>query len=294
MKEWIEFIRAVGALLWPILAFALFFTYKDEFRSVLRRIRKGKLLGQEIELEESLQRLHDEASRAASEVAQVPALKLANDSDNNLRLEDAADGILRQAAQSPKAALLLLAADLEKELRRLLAGSGWHGGHDIRGLKQGFGILARLEVLPKHVVGSVRLFSEMRNRLIHGRDASDGDILRAIDSGITILRALQAIPRQSNVVHHPSVALYSDPNATTPIVGLNGVILESTSPGGTTKEHHIYPTTRTEFRRGQRVAWEWDLTKRYGEAWYRDPETSQIKLAWADSAEFVGRDLDAV
>ncbi len=46
-------------------------------------------------------------------------------------------------------------------------------------------------------------------RSVHGHTASDDDILRAIDSGVTILRALQAIPHEVNIVYHPGVAIYS-------------------------------------------------------------------------------------
>jgi hypothetical protein len=319
MKNAIELVRALSALLWPLLALLLFFTYKEDLRRLLRRIRKGKLLGQEIELEDSLRQLHEEATKAASEVKEIPKSNSAQELDvqlgdpfydrfwstteNKERKADEAleaidghpdpvDKILEESARSPKAALLLLAAEIEKELKRVLFGSGWHGGRDIRGIREGFDILARLEVLPKHVGGSVRLFSDMRNRLIHGGNATDDDVLRAVDSGITILKALRSIPLEVHMVHHPGVELYSDRQGKNVMPGVRGVILETTSPGGATKRHAVLPTTRDHFKRGKRVAWEWDLRNRYGPTWFRDPDTGKIEQAFAASAEFIGRELD--
>jgi hypothetical protein len=319
MKNTIDLLRAISTLLWPAFAFWLFFTYKEEIRSLLRRIRKGKLLGQEIELEDSLRQLQEEATKAASEVKEIPkfsppeqfGIPLGDASydrfwsttenkdekgDRALSVRDSypdpIDTILEESARSPKAALLLLAAEMEKELKRVLFGSGWHAGHDIRGIHEGFDILARLEVLPKHVGGSVRLFSDMRNRLIHGGNATDDDVIRAVDSGITILKALRSIPLEVHKVHHSGVDLYSDSEGKNVMVGVKGVILETTSPGAATKRHAVFPTTRDHFRRGKRVAWEWNGRNKYGPSWFRDPDTGEIKQAFHESTEFIGRNLN--
>jgi hypothetical protein len=45
----------------------------------------------------------------------------------------------------------------------------------------------KLMRIPEHVSGSVKLFQEVRSRIIHGGAADDEDILRAIDSGFTYL-----------------------------------------------------------------------------------------------------------
>ena len=41
-----------------------------------------------------------------------------------------------------------------------------------------------------------------------------------------------------------------------------------------------------------RVAWEWSFDNVWSEAWYKDPETNEIKSAWHSAAEFIGRNLD--
>jgi hypothetical protein len=293
MKNTIDLLRAISTLLWPAFAFWIFFTYKEEIRSLLRRIKKGKLFGQEIELEDSLQRLQEAAKKAATEVLPTEEFRL--EENKHALIEDISDPvnkILEETARSPKAALLLLASECEKEVRRLLVSTGWHGGQQIRSIRQGFDILSQLEVLPTSVASSVRLFSDMRNRLIHGQDATDDDILRAIDSGITILKALKSIPHEINIVYDPCAELFSDAEGKNRIPDVCGLILETTSPGGTSKQHRIFPTTRTDYQRGRRVSWEWNSKSMYGPTWYKDPDTGEIKQAWLGSAEFIGRELN--
>jgi len=142
------------------------------------------------------------------------------------------------------------------------------------------------------------MFLDIRNRLVHydfyrGAPSPD-DVLQAVDSGITILRALRAVPREINMVYHPGVDLYADSQALNLRDGVKGVILETMSTGGTTKAYRIFPTTRSHFRKGERVAWEWNNAKRFGESWYRDPDTQEVKCAWSGSLEFVGRHLDEI
>ena len=60
------------------------------------------------------------------------------------------------------------------------------------------------------------------------------------------------------------------------------------------KTHRILPTTRTHFQKGKRVAWDWNMQKKWPTAWYRDPNTGGVKRAWIKSAEFIGRHLDDI
>jgi hypothetical protein len=141
--------------------------------------------------------------------------------------------------------------------------------------------------LPPHVYDALRHFSYVRNRIVHGESgqATRDEIIRAIDSGLTILRALDAVPRQKNIVHHPGVSVYSDEDCTHVREGVRGLILESTSPGGAIKTINVYPTTRGGYQKGRQVTWEWnpDPNVYWGLSWYRDPTTDDIKAAWGES-----------
>ncbi len=57
MSDWANLLRAIAALLWPIFAFVALFLFRREIRKFLNRIKRGKLFGQEVELEEELKRL---------------------------------------------------------------------------------------------------------------------------------------------------------------------------------------------------------------------------------------------
>jgi hypothetical protein len=60
------------------------------------------------------------------------------------------------------------------------------------------------------------------------------------------------------------------------------------------KSFRIYPSTKTHFKKGKQVAWEWDMSKTWGPLWYKDPQTDEMKSAWSSSAEFVGRNLEDI
>jgi hypothetical protein len=254
-------------------------------------LRKGKLFGQEIELNESLTKLELSATAAQTEVAALPASTFGTSPRMTSEEVDPIDRVLNLAAQSPKAALLVLASELEREVRRMLATMGLLQGRRVVPIRQALAELDRYG-LPKHVPSSLRLFWDVRSRLVHGHDASEGDILSAIDSGIAILRALNAIPHEVNVVHHPGVAIYSDAECTRLVPDAKGVILETTSPGGASRTLRIYPSTRTHFSKGTRVAWEWSDERTFGRTWYKHPDSGHVAVAWDSSMEFVGRNLD--
>jgi hypothetical protein len=295
LANFAQLLQAIAALLWPIFAFFALWTFRPQIRELLSRLKKGKLLGQEIELGESLAKLEMSAVAAQSEVAKLPA---AGEQPSEISREDdrrqeasAIERVLTMSAQSPKAALLLLASELEREVRQLLASLGLLRGRRSVPIQQA---IAELDAygLPKHVPSSLRLFWDVRSRLVHGHQASEADTLSAIDSGIAILRALNAVPHELNVVYHPGVAVFTDAACTQPLQGVKGVILETTSPGGASKTHRIFPTTRSHFVKGKRVSWEWSDQIIFGEAWYRTPDVGEVKIAWSSSMEFIGRSLD--
>ncbi|WP_371424432.1 hypothetical protein [Tardiphaga sp.] len=291
-----DLIKAIAALLWPLLAFAFLWLFKSEIAGILKRLshlRKGKLLGQEIELNEELDELQRSAIKAEQEtVASVPPLK-APDLENSASKNFESD-LLSNISKSPKAALMLLAAEIERRLRLILISTGWAQNIKPAPIAKAIDKLREQGSLPEHVSGSIKLFLDVRNKIVHGHSATEEDTLRAIDSGFTVLKSLEAIPFEENVVHHPGVVIYSDALCEHEIADAVGLLLESTSPGRTTKSLRIFPTTRKDYRAGESVAWEWTFDRSWGPAWYRDPRTHEIKQAWLSAAEFIGRHLSDI
>jgi len=295
IKDIAALLAAVAALLWPIFAFTALFLFRPQIRHLLQRIKKGKLLGQEIELNETLVALQESAVAAATDVAALPAAREDTQEGDEGIGDDWERRVLETATKAPTSALLLLAVEIEKELFQLMASLGNPRDRKRSSIPQVFRELFSSGSLPKSVVDSVQMFLDIRNRLVHyhpphGAPSTD-DVLRAVDSGITILRALRAVPREVNTVYHPGVKIYSDCEARNSRDGVRGVILETMTAGGTSTTHRIFPTTLSNYRKGERVAWEWNLQKHFEESWYRDPDTQEIKYAWGASLEFVGRHL---
>ena len=145
--------------------------------------------------------------------------------------------------------------------------------------------------LPNHTSAAYRLFAHVRNRIVHGSEASEQEILSAIDSGLVLYDALSSIPIEANVVAHPDVDIFSDPQAMQLSDG-KGLIMKSTHAGNTT--FRIYPTTQRHYVPGMRLTWEWNMNRIWGNTWYRDPESGEIMPAWNSSAEFVGGNLDQI
>jgi hypothetical protein len=290
-----ELIKALATLLWPIFAFVFLWLFQAEIKTLLKRLsklRKGRLMGQELELDEELDELKQATDKAEREVAAIP--KPQQPTLDLRKTGRTLDDLLREAARSPRAALMMLAAEIEQRLRQILAAAGWHQNIRAAPLSNAVELLRRQGSLPEHVSGSVKLFQDVRNRIVHGQNATDEDVLRAIDSGLTLLRAIDSIPAMENIVYRTAIPLFADPGATQSIKDATGIMLQGTSPGGITKTLSIYPTTRSHFQIGKRVAWEWSLDKVWGKAWYRDPDTGEIKEAWHSAGEFVGRHLDDV
>jgi hypothetical protein len=290
-----KLISALAHILWPILGFTILFLFKKELSEALRRLKKGKMFGQELELSDSLAELRASAEAAKDVISALPVIEDAADSDRVPDIDNEVAQILDEASRSPRTALITLASHIERAARRALASVGLLQGREAIPISQAVQELHRqYGGLPGDVIGSMKLFSDIRNRIIHGRDASDEDVISALDSGLTILRTLKALPSEINIVLYPGVPVYSDAKCTSEISDVKGIILDSSGPGGLKKFRRIFPTTRTYFAKGQRVSWEWDFSRRWGEAWYVDPESGQQLQAWGGAMEFAGRPLEAI
>jgi hypothetical protein len=96
-----------------------------------------------------------------------------------------------------------------------------------------------------------------------------------------------------HIVSRINIPLYSDSKCQQLRERVSGILLEARKmPEDTLAGYQIFPTTCTHFKLGMRVAWEWNLNSTWGETWYRDPDTNEIRYSWSSSAEFVGSSLD--
>lgn len=246
-------------------------------------------------MSQSLEMLHKLTESAASETSNIERpFEESSVNASGPQSEKPVERVLAEIAKSPKGALLILGAELERELRELLWVSGWIQGVGKATITRSVAHLVKLGVVQKNLGSSVEVFLDVRNRLLHGYGVTEDGVLRAIDSGLTILKTVLAIPREDSRVHHPGVDVYEDCAGLKLRPGIKAVILHTKSPNGATSKLKAYPTTRTNFVKGQRVSWEWNMNLVTEKSWYRDPDTGDINLGWYQAAEFVGRSLDEV
>ena len=183
--------------------------------------------------------------------------------------------------------------EIEKKAHGVAASIGKGGEDGPLPFPEAIARLDRYYRLPRHVTSSLTLFLDVRKKLVHGGFAKDEDMVSALDSGVTIFRALKSLPRKRIwVIHRKDVPVYSDQECRHEIKKIRGVILKTTGPSTESATYRIFPSTKTEFVEGQRVLGEWDLSRTWPCAWYVDPDSDQVELAWESAGEFVGSHLE--
>jgi hypothetical protein len=208
--------------------------------------------------------------------------------------------ILEEAIQSPSVAMMRLSLEIDRQLRLILAVIGRLKEYYGPSPSDALDLIAKSntgEFIPSELRDTLKNFWDLRNVVVHGGRASENLSMRSIDYGLRILRMLQAIPRPIFIVV-AIVIIFSDKMCTVPRQDVSGVILESLGQNGEKLGRHIHPS-RKEYIPGQSVSWEWDMTGNpresgWGETWYRDPDSGEIKSAWSASLEFIGRPLESI
>ena len=280
MTAFAEIIKSISSLLWPILVFYFINEFKSDISTLLSRLKKGKLFGQEIELTNEIVQLH-EAVKSTEIVSPI------SDEKNDIVIKS----IIKEAAISPEAALMLLTTEIEKEARLLVGSIGKLNGDNFISITEAFTRVDSHYGLPKYLPSSLKLFLNIRNQIIHGVGVEKVNILSALDSGITILKVLQSMPREIHSVFIPKVDLYADPQCVNLLNDVKGLILISKSSNGINSMKRIFPTTKDYFEKDMVVSWEWSNERAWNTTWYIDPEDNKMKLAWNSSSEFVGQAL---
>lgn len=207
--------------------------------------------------------------------------------------------ILGEALVNPKAALMQLTLDIEKELRKLLVSSG-HLKEFLSSSSPipptGLQILQRVGAeLPQELVLAINEFWNMRNSAIHNPNFEVPSY--AFDRGLKIFHILENVPRPRYVVKQANVPLFADRTCRIQRDDVVGVMLQTLDGQGNPHgDARVYPT-HMKYENGQSVGWEWsdDFKNHvYGDAWYKDPTNGQCTLAWNQSVEFMGRDVNDV
>jgi hypothetical protein len=187
--------------------------FRPEIRAILSRIKKGKFLGTEFELDELQAKavaaekkaeLRAESElRTDAEVKRWTAPEEPPDIHTPDIFQDAVEEVLREASRSPRLGLMLLSAKIERAAREWAADTGLAALHEPRTLSVIVRFLVAAEQLPQEAAEALYLFTRVRNRIVHGHDADDEEIARAIDSGTRLLRLLLSRSRPPQRANAP-------------------------------------------------------------------------------------------
>jgi hypothetical protein len=292
MKDSADLLRAIAAIMWPVIVLIAVVLFRAEVAGLFARIRKAKVLGQEFELTGSLEELRQRAETAAQASEQnaegaepEPTLVLEN------AIEVIEREVLDEAARSPRVGLMILSAELERVMREMLTRIEQANPSSKRqrrpvGLVRMADSLWQVGVLPEELLNAVEAFSSVRNQIVHGAgEVSDREILQAIDAGLVILRSLQQVAL--GVVEQAGLELYEDSQGMIRRPDVWGVVLNGIG-NSTDTESWIMPTHRRDYAPGQVVKWAFDGSEVCPASWYRHPETRQLREAWEAAAFFVG------
>lgn len=194
----------VRALQWPLVALIITSVFRADIRKLLSRVRKGSLFGAEVELERALDEL-EEGTEAQPGPEPAPSPAGASDAADDALAQGRMSStlsrereILSTAAISPRAALMLLSSDIEALLRRATAVPDDDDAIPTR-------LQNRMSVtqLARDLMGDGEISEQtnenienlwrVRNLVVHEGQGDEDDVLRAIDSGLVLLRGLRAI-----------------------------------------------------------------------------------------------------
>lgn len=215
-SEGSDLVRAIAELLravqWPLVTLIVAYFFRGDIQKLLSRVRRGSLFGAEVELERALDMLAEGAGEAGQQqMLELPAPQPTRPelAAAERRAEDELDAariesemakerdILRTASVSPRAALMLLSSEIEAALRRLAREDEVEERmpRDTRFLTVGqiTRDLTTAGAINERTEENIDNLWKVRGLVVHEGQGEDDDVLRAIDSGLTILRTLNRL-----------------------------------------------------------------------------------------------------
>ncbi len=282
-----ELIIAISKILWPIIVLVIVIVFKNEIASLFKRLRKGKLFGQELELDNEIKEFDKATNKASESIAEDSNITKDTDKDTKRT-----DEILKSSIDDPIIGIVMLSREIEKELLNIAASSGLLKDLQNKSVAYTFQVLVERKQLADSILKSVKIFWDLRNKIVHGKEIDDEkQIIRVLDIGINLLNTLKNIPRAKYIVYKKDIELFSDSKCENKRTDAKGIILETISPEGIHTSYKLRPTTKNYYEEKESVAWEWSFDNKWDKTFYKDPDTGKIVKAFDSSAEFVGRPM---
>ncbi len=196
-KRWLIIFTCLGLvtvrIIWPRIEFdavtiwliviAAFFLVIPEPRVFFPYIKRVKLWDAEIELKEEVKELGREVNKVQESVANKPGVEVSKS------LSPDVEEVVRESSKDPRAALLLLSAKIEGQVKKRLQEANLNV-HFPLGKAMEVGVAAGL--FPREILPAFHDFWAVRNRVAHSEafDVEDSTILALVSIGTELLRVL--------------------------------------------------------------------------------------------------------
>ncbi len=196
-KRWLIIVICLGLvairLIWPHIQFdavtiwlvviAAFFLIIPDPRAFFPYIKRVKLWEAEIELKEEVKELGKEVDKVQESVANKPGVEVSKS------LSPEVEEVLRESSKDPRAALLLLSAKIESQVKKRLQEANLNTRYPL-GKAMEVGVDAGL--FPREILSAFRDFWAVRNRVAHAEafDVEDSTILALVSIGTELLKVL--------------------------------------------------------------------------------------------------------
>lgn len=166
-----------------------------ELRDIIYRLRRFKGLGFELELEPKVAALTAKTQKAERVMEEAPTTEL-----EYRRIPATVSSKLAEAATDPRAALLLLAIDIEQAARESAESFGLPEATRPLSAPALVRALFKKGVLIPETQAAFMDFWAIRNQVVHGQhfEVSEGRLFELVELGLRVLRLLSAGKKQGH------------------------------------------------------------------------------------------------
>ena len=197
-KRWIIVVACLALvtsrLRWPdakvdtstvwLLAIAALAFVMPELKALAPYIKRIKIGDTEIELVEQISRLGREVEKAQESVAKSPTAEWPASTTSEI------NEILLETSKDPRAALLLVAAKLEQQVRARIEEAGLAESKRFMSLSQIVNVGVSAGIFPQELMPAFRDFWTVRNRVAHGEafEVESSNLFSLISLGTELLK----------------------------------------------------------------------------------------------------------
>ena len=188
-------IQLLKAVTWPAVAIYAIWVFKPELKKSLSRLQRVKIGQNEAEFRDEVKELNETVEIAIEEASQTK-FSMEENKKKSTQLNQDKSEILEAAGINPEIGIMKLSSILEREVRTLAI---HFLGQQNPNLKRPFLKLCKILIgenyLPPHIAQSLKIFWELRNKIVHGTISKDDEnVIRVLDIGLNLLETIQSIP----------------------------------------------------------------------------------------------------